>query len=359
MESTLRRARECLFWPGMTDEIKQVVQNCSACQTYQNRQQKESLLPHETPTRQWEKVGIDLFTWEGKDYQIVVDYVSNFWEVDRMLNTTTTSVIKTLKTHFARYGIPSVVVSDNGPQYTSQEFKDFAQKWDFCHQTSSPGHQRANGKAESAVKAAKLMFTKSRVSKIDPYIALLETRNTPTQHVGTSPAQRFLNRRTRSLLPVTSRLLSPRGEAYLDRDREKLISLQKKQARDHDKNAKDLPTLEEGETVRIQPFKEGKKEWEKAVVRKRLDERSYQVESSRGVFRRNRVHLRRSRESPEPLVSSEPGPGGTTADPDSSPPTTDQPLGREACADSSESAQTIRRSARKARPPIWLGDFVK
>ena len=109
------------------------------------------------------------------------NYTSNFWEVDRM-DTTTTSVIKQLKSHLARFGIPSMIVGDNGPQYLSEEFRKFAAKWDFEHQTSTsaPVHQNANGKAETAVKAANLMFSKCKKSQTDPYILLLEIRNTYT-----------------------------------------------------------------------------------------------------------------------------------------------------------------------------------
>ena len=200
----------------MAADIRQVVEKCEACRSYERSQQKETLITRETPTLQWEKVSVDLFSWEGRDYQVIVDYTSNFWEVDRMNSTTTTSVIKQLKSHFARFGIPSVVVSYNGPQYVSEEFCTFAAKWDFEHQTSALGHQNANRKTEAAVKAAKLMVRKCKKSQTDPYLVLLEIRNTPTQGLGSSPAQRLLNRRTRTLLPTSSKLLALRGEEYLN-----------------------------------------------------------------------------------------------------------------------------------------------
>ena len=116
-----------------------------------------------------------------------------------------------MKQHFARYGIPSTVVSDNGPQFSSKEFESFSKNWDFKHEPSDPGYPKGNGKAESAVKAAKAPMNKCAQSKTDPYIAILETRNTPTQDVGSSPAQRLLNRRTRSsqlTLPMSESLLA-------------------------------------------------------------------------------------------------------------------------------------------------------
>ena len=50
----------------------------------------------------------------------------------------------------------------------------------FCtHVTSSPGHQRENGRAEAAVKSAKYMLRKTASENTDQYLALLEMRNTP------------------------------------------------------------------------------------------------------------------------------------------------------------------------------------
>ena len=351
VESVLRRARECLYWPNMASDIRQVVENCEACRTYQRAQQKETLMPHETPTRQWEKVGVDLFSWEGRDYQVVVDYTSNFWEVDRMTSTTTASVIKVLKGHFARQGIPTTVVSDNGPQYTSEEFQVFTAKWDIEHQTSAPGHQNANGRAEAAVKAAKLMFTKCKASKSDPYLALLELRNTPTQGVGSSPAQRLLNRRTRTLLPTTARLLAPRGEEYLKKDRTRIDEQKAKQTENYNRTARDLPVLEEGDVVRMKPFRLGQKAWEKAVVQRRLDERSYEVDTPDGTYRRNRVHLRRTREeaTPQarPLVPETKVLIPVVADPQTPPSET-----------SNLPATPPRRSTRLKTRPARLDDYV-
>ena len=63
-----------------------------------------------------------MFELDGKVYKITVDYFSNFWEIDRLENTKSSTVIQKLKAHFARYGSSCVVVSDNGPQFTSANF---------------------------------------------------------------------------------------------------------------------------------------------------------------------------------------------------------------------------------------------
>lgn len=80
-------------------------------------------MSHDLPGRPWEKVGIDLLEWNGKN--VTVDYLSNFWEIDRLDSTTSQAVIRKLKVHFARHGIPTTMVSNNGPQYISKEFQQF------------------------------------------------------------------------------------------------------------------------------------------------------------------------------------------------------------------------------------------
>ena len=304
VESTLRRARECLYWPNMTSDIKQVVEQCGTCRTYERAHQNETLMSHEIPSRQYEKVAADLFALDGTDYQILVDYYSNFWEIDRLYSIKTGAIIKKMKAHFARYGIPSTVVTDPGTQYDNREFREFAKNWGFTHVMNSPKNSKANGKAESAVKAAKSMLRKCKLSQSDPYMALLEIRNTPQQGMESSPAQRLHSRRTRTLLPTTAKLLAPRGESYLEFDKRKIQEQKNAQAKQFNKTAKDLPCLEEGDIVRMQPFRLGKKEWDKATVVRRLDQRSYEVETPSGVYRRNRVHLRKTKEPPPQMSPS-------------------------------------------------------
>ena len=171
---------------------------------------KETLMSHDVTTCPWQKVGVDLFEWDKKEYLVTVDYYSNFFEIDKLDDTRSTTVIRKLKGHFARYGCPETVVSDNGPQFSAKDFQQFAKSWDFEHATSSPGYPKANGKAESAVKTAKRLLRKCKDAGADQYQALMDYRNTPTQGLHTSPMQRLMNRRARTLLPITGALLQPR-----------------------------------------------------------------------------------------------------------------------------------------------------
>ncbi len=122
----------------MNKDIEELLAKCNICAQYRAANQKEPLMSSPVRTRPWESIATDLFELTGKDYLVTVDYYSNFIEVDRLYSKTSTEVIHKLKAHMARYGIPERVVSDNGPQYSSSEFQDFATKYEFEHVTSSP-----------------------------------------------------------------------------------------------------------------------------------------------------------------------------------------------------------------------------
>ena len=119
------------------------------------------------------------------------------------------TVICKLKAHFARQGIPDVLVTDNGPQFTSADFKQFVKSWGFEHRTSSPGYPQANESAEAAVKVAKSIMRKCTSTNDDYFLALLNHRNTPSVGLNTSPAQRLMGRRTKTTLPSTQNQLIP------------------------------------------------------------------------------------------------------------------------------------------------------
>ena len=251
LESTLRRARETLFWPLMTTQLKDFIRRCDTCRTMDPQQQKEPLVCHEVVKQVWGKIGVDLFQHKGRDYLITVDYLTNFWEVDHLnRDTSSSNVIRKLKMNFARYGIPQVLVSDNGPQFISKEFKLFTKNWGMLHELSSPYHPQSNGKAESAVKTVKSLMSKAEHSGSDLFLMLLEYRSTPTQALGSSPAQRMLCRSIRSKIPVRVEALQQKL-VEMDELATRLERTQKRQAESYNQGAKALPPLEAGQEVRI------------------------------------------------------------------------------------------------------------
>ena len=78
------------------------------------------------PMRPRQMVATGLFVWNSINYVLVVDYYSNFFEIAQQESTKRSTMIQHIKSIFARHGIVEVIISDNGPQYTSQEFHQFS-----------------------------------------------------------------------------------------------------------------------------------------------------------------------------------------------------------------------------------------
>ena len=306
MNSCLRRARTYLYWPGMSADIRLFVENCPTCSTFSSKQPAQPLILHPLPSRPWQKLGLDIFTINSRNYLVTVDYYSQFFEVDFLSSMTSSNIISKLKSHFARYGIPDDLISDNGPQLVSSEFKKFCKSYSISHNTSAPGNSRANGAAESAVKIAKNLIKKSLHNREDPYIALLNHRNTPQEDSDYTPAQRLLGRRTKTLIPTVPSLLQPEcvnhDKVVRHRDsRQTLMS-----AKLGDK--KELPILRENDQVRMQPI-DGRDAWKPATVVEQVpnNPRSYIVADESGhTYRRDRAFLRKKPDSVTPNLNKDP-----------------------------------------------------
>ena len=96
-DSCLRRAGESVFWPSFSAEIKQMIESSETCRKFKTSQQKKPLAPHEAPTPGWEKIGIELFELNRKEFLVTVDYYSNVWEIDKLpVDTTAATIINKL-----------------------------------------------------------------------------------------------------------------------------------------------------------------------------------------------------------------------------------------------------------------------
>ena len=147
-------ARQSIWWPGISKQLEELIQSCHECLKAQ-KQRPQPLTATPLPTLPWQKVASDLFEWKGATYLLVLDYYSRYIEIAKLNRTTTTDVVTHLKSMFARHGIPEMFISDNGPQYASREFQDFAKEYEFQHTTSSPYFPQGNGEAERAMGIVK------------------------------------------------------------------------------------------------------------------------------------------------------------------------------------------------------------
>ena len=107
----------------MSSEIRHLASQCSTCNDYKAKQQKEPLLMSDTPTIPWAIVAQDLFTLVCKSYLITVDYYSEFWELDTVADTSSETIIAHTKAHFAQYRIPEKVITGNGHSFEPKSMK--------------------------------------------------------------------------------------------------------------------------------------------------------------------------------------------------------------------------------------------
>ena len=338
----VRRAREVLYWPGMSAQVRDYVSRCSTCQTFMPTQCREPLQPHELPSRPWEKVGGDLFELAGQTFLIMVDYWSNYFEIAELHKNTSVSVITQFKVQFARHGIPSVVMTDNGHEFASREFEEFAKTWKFEHITSNPRFPQSNGKAENAVKTCKALLMKARKDRQDPLLALLAWRNTPSEGFNTSPVQRLMGRRTRTLLPTTHSLLEP----TIDKQTAQKLTAQKMSQAIHcNRGTKSLAPLRIGETIRMRL--PGERNWSMGRCLRILSKRSYEVEVNGSRYRRNRRQLRSTVELLD--VPTNTDDIDEINMPDQVPQRTDHTY--------TPTPPVPRRSIRNRQPPKWQNDY--
>lgn len=217
-------------------------------------------------------------------FLVVVDAHSRWLEIEKMNTTTSAKTIETLQKLFARYGVPAQLVSDNGPQFTSEEFQQFLKRNGIKHITSAPYHPATNGLAERAVQSFKnAMKSETEVTSLNIKLArfLLTYRITPHSTTGESPSQLFLGRRLRTRLD----LLKP----------DLFIQVNNRQI--------DQSVAKSGSVTRhfaigqrvIARNYTGKSKWVPGIVRAQLGPLSYEVEIGPNlVWRRHTDQLRDS-----------------------------------------------------------------
>ena len=168
----ITKCRELVvWWPNISKQLAELVTHCREC-SMNATNRIEPLAASQLPQYPWQKVATDLFELNKQNYVLVINYYSRYIEVARLERTTSTAVINHMKSIFAHHGLPEIVISDNGPQYSSAEFESFSREYKFTHVTSNPMHSSGNGKAERAVRTIKSLLRSAK----DPYIMMLKMK---------------------------------------------------------------------------------------------------------------------------------------------------------------------------------------
>ncbi len=126
----------------------------------------------------------------------MTDYCSRYIEIAYLPKATSANVIGRMTNTFAHWGDPQELVTDQGTQFTSAEFKDFARRCNMKQTFSSPHYPQGNGEAEAGVKIAKNILRQK-----DSFAAIRAYRSTPVSATGFSPSQLMIGRNIRTNVP--------------------------------------------------------------------------------------------------------------------------------------------------------------
>ena len=241
-------ARTCVYWPGMEADVTDYIKRCLTCIESSNLP-VEMLHPHEVPPGPWVKIGVDFFQDHlGKKHLIVADYFSKFPYVFPVASSHHFKTISHLCELFAAEGVPAIVMSDNGPPFNGEEFRQFSRDFDFIHTTSSPHFHQLNGFIESMVKKVKNAYKKMDGSPNALAKALLQVRDTPITADLPSPAEILHGR------PAQGTVLSrPSRKVNICQICQRLVELQEKQKEQFNRahRARDLRPLKVKEQVQF------------------------------------------------------------------------------------------------------------
>ena len=222
--------RSYVWWPNIDAEIELVVRECDVCQSVRPAPPAAPLHPWKWPSRVWQRIHIDFAEKDSENYLVLIDSHSKWIEVKHMRSTTAQKTIDVLRTIFAAYGIPEECVSDNGPQFISEDFAIFMKQNGIKHTLTPPYHPASNGAAERSVQILKRALRKDSKSvrngrksySIDHRLAnfLIQYRNTPHSVTGVTPAELFFKRKPRTLLTLIKPSLASSMENNQNRQAE-------------------------------------------------------------------------------------------------------------------------------------------
>ena len=253
-------ARSYLWWPKLDSAIEILISSCLVCKAVQPEPPKAPLHPWSYSTRPWECIHIDYMEKKGCYYLIVVDSYSKWLEVYSMNSMTAGKTIDRLRSLFARYGLPDILVSDNGGQFVSEEFSKFLKTNGIRHLKIPPYHAATNGQAERYVQTLTQRLTKHMLedSKLSEEHCLanflLNYRTRPNSTTGQSPAELVMKRALRTWFSLLNLHMSTSmGEAQ---DRQKQF---------HDRGVK-MRTFQIGDTVMVRNMRGGIANWITGVV---------------------------------------------------------------------------------------------
>lgn len=273
-------ARSFVYWFNIDKDIEETVRNCKDCFKHKADPSKVRVHHWEYPSFPWERIHVD---FAGPIFEhmflVIVDAYSKWLEVYTMKVTTASKTIECLRDCFSRFGLPVVLVSDNGPQFTSLEFRKFLNKNGIKHKTCAPFKPSTNGQAERYVYTLKqsLRAMQRYPGTIQQKVLtfLMNYRKAPNMTTSLSPAMLFLKREIRTRLDL---LLPDQKERIHHKIRKDVYFQDRK--------------FEVGDKVAIRDYRSANSRWKIGTILNQDGELHYTVNVNGNLDRRHVDQIR-------------------------------------------------------------------
>lgn len=205
-----QKARGYVWWPNLDSDITTYVNACAGCAQTARDPPRGCVQPWTWPTVPWFRLHLDFAgPIRGHTFLIIVDAHSKWPEVIPVTQPTTKATVSILLHLAATFGYPREIVTDNGAQFTSQEFQRFLTAHNIKHKLTAPYHPATNGQAERFVQTFKRYFkatvAASKQQSLSPQQLdsfLSAYRNTPHATTGKTPAELLLGRQPWTVLDM-------------------------------------------------------------------------------------------------------------------------------------------------------------
>ena len=194
-----------MWWPKIDCDIEAKVKSCSTCAVSGPDPPPTILHPWEWPKKPWFRVHLDYAgPFLGKMFLLLVDSHSKWIDIHITNSSTTAITIEKLQFTFSSLGLPEILVTDNGPSFSSSEFTDFVKANGIQYVKTVPYHPASNGLAERVVRTFKACMKKLSKGSLQDRVNsfLFKYLTTPQTTTGVSPAELLMGRKLRTHLDL-------------------------------------------------------------------------------------------------------------------------------------------------------------
>ncbi|XP_029158172.1 uncharacterized protein K02A2.6-like [Nylanderia fulva] len=271
-------SRNFCWWPKIDKEIEEITKNCKACATFLNNPRIKVKHAWEAASEPFERVHIDFAgPFMSHTFLVLVDSYTKWPEVHIVKNMSVQNTIEKCREIFAKFGLPRVLVSDNGRTFIAEEFENFLRINGIYHKRTAPYHPATNGLAERFVQTLKKSLRKLNISngniKTNLQKFLFQYRVTPHAELDKSPAEAMYNRKLRSRLD----LMFPKTNKEIEME-----------------NIIVVRNFKEGERVAVREYLNKNVKWRFGRVLAKLGKLHYSVKLDNGkIWKRHSDQIRK------------------------------------------------------------------